>query len=140
MTKRTVLIRFFGHTAMAREVLVCKSAEPHHKIIGVRTPGTPRMDACARPCSAVVKAECCGMDNLMITRRKLLVHGCLSPIAFCCIRNIWGTSKKNFRLGPRAGGARFSTEGLASRRGWFGWCHAVTRHFSHSSIALYSLD
>ena len=44
----------FGHTGMARKVLVCKIigvqyiADPHYQIIGVRTPETPRIDACAR--------------------------------------------------------------------------------------------
>ena len=47
----------FGHTGMARKVLVAwyakllgvqYIADPHYQIIGVQTPETPRIDACAR--------------------------------------------------------------------------------------------
>ena len=45
------------HTGMARKVLVAwyakllgvqYIADPHYQIIGVRTPETPRIDACAK--------------------------------------------------------------------------------------------
>ena len=74
----------FGYTGMARKVLVAwyakllgvqYIADPHYQIIGVRTPETPRIDACARLPSISHQTE---KWLLKLTNALVRLPSCLS--------------------------------------------------------------